>query len=426
MDPLTERFIYNDNAPISDDVIRQNIKAALDERGPLKKILLLPPDLTRMNSYAGQIANMIYKMLPGVEIDIMPALGSHMPMEAEELHEMFGDIPLDRFLVHNWRTDVECIGTVPGSFIEEISEGRVNNPVPVEVNRRILDKSYDLVISVGQVVPHEVVGMANFNKNIFVGCGGLGMISNSHMIGAIYGMERMMGRDNTPVHRLFDYAEQHFLMNVPLMYILTVVTTSRDSRVVNSLAIGRSRDLFSQSIKISQQNNLNFLDKSMKKIVVFLDPKEFRTTWVGNKSVYRTRMAIADGGELIVLAPGLRRCGEDMENDALIRRYGYVGRDKVLELYKNDPVLHAAASVAAHLIHGSSDGRFSITYCPGFMSREEIESLNFKYMDLEEAMKLYNPDNLKDGLNVVDGEEVYFISNPAVGLWADRERFNRS
>ncbi len=423
---MKERFIYNDNQPLSDDIIKQNIQDALTERGPLKKILVIPPDITRLNSYAGEITNMIYKMLPDTQIDIMPALGSHMPMEAEELQEMFGDIPQDRFLVHSWRTDVDCIGTVPGEFIEEISEGAVSNAVPVEVNRRILDKSYDLIISVGQVVPHEVVGMANFNKNIFVGCGGLGMISNSHMIGAIYGMERMMGRDNTPVHRLFDYAEQNFLMDVPLLYILTVVTSTREANSVNSLAIGRSRDLFSRSIKISQQNNLNFLDKSMRKIVVWLDPKEFRTTWVGNKSIYRTRMAIADGGELIVLAPGLRRCGEDMENDAIIRRYGYVGRDKVLELYKNDPVMRNAASVAAHLIHGSSDGRFKITYAPGYMSREEIESLNFKYMDLAEALELYNPDNFKDGLNVVNGEEIYFISNPAVGLWADRDRFNRS
>ena len=421
---MTERFIYQNNEPISDDVIRENLKAMLDERAPLKKVLLIPPDLTRMNSYAGPITRMLFEMLPDAQVDILPALGSHMPMEPEELHEMFGDIPLDRFLVHNWRTDVECIGTIPASFVEEISEGRVHNDVPVEVNRRILDKSHDLILSIGQVVPHEVVGMANFNKNIFVGCGGLGMISNSHMLGAIYGMERMMGRDNTPVHRLFDYAEAHFLQAVPLVYVLTVVSNTRNYQAVNSLAIGRSRSLFSRSIEVSQKNNLNFLDHSMKKIVAYLDPKEFRTTWVGNKSVYRTRMAIADGGELIVLAPGLRRCGEDMENDALIRRYGYVGRDRVLELFKTDPVLRNAASVAAHLIHGSSNGRFSITYAPGFMTKEEIESLNFKYMPLTEALAKYNPETLKDGLNIVDGEEVYFISNPAVGLWADRERFN--
>lgn len=422
---MTDRFIYQNNAALSDAVIRENLRAALAERAPLKKVLLIPPDLTRMNSYAGPITRMLYEMLPDAQVDILPALGSHMPMEAEEIHDMFGDLPLDRFLVHNWRTDVQCIGTVPASYIEEISEGRVHNDVPVEVNRRILDKSYDLIISIGQVVPHEVVGMANFNKNIFVGCGGLGMISNSHLIGAIYGMERMMGRDNSPVHKLFDYAEQHFLLDVPLMYVLTVVTNERNFQAVNSLAIGRDRSLFSHSIEISQKNNLNFLDHSMKKIVTYLDPKEFRTTWVGNKSVYRTRMAIADGGELIVLAPGVRRCGEDMENDAIIRRYGYVGRDRVLELFYSDPVLANAASVAAHLIHGSSDGRFKITYAPGFMTREEIEAINFQYMDLSEAMTKYNPDNLKDGLNIVDGEEIYFISNPAVGLWADRDRFNK-
>ena len=83
-------------------------------------------------------------------------------------------------------------------------------------------------------------------------------------------------------------------------------------------------------------------------------------------------------------------------------------------------------SAAAHLIHGSSDGRFSITYATGKLTRKEVEDVGFKYMPLEEALAKYNPEKLRDGFNTLpDGEEIFFISNPAIGLWANREIFDR-
>ncbi len=419
-------IIRKDATGLSDSVMQASLAESLSQYGkPLKKVLIIPPDFTRSHAYAGELTNMYYKLLSDTcQVDILPALGTHMPMSDGELAEMFGDIPRDRFFDHDWRNDVETIGQVPGSFVSEVSEGLIDYSVEVQVNKRLLDKSYDLIISIGQVVPHEVVGMANFTKNILVGCGGVEMINKSHMLGAVYGMERMMGRDNTPVRKVFDYAEEHYLKDIPILYVLTVTTQVEGKTSVNGLFIGRSRKIFEEAVALSQEKNLIFVDEPFKKVVVYLDPAEFKSTWLGNKSVYRTRMAIADDGDLIVLAPGVRQFGEDAENDKFIRKYGYVGRDKILAMYKENEDLRNNLSVAAHLIHGSSDGRFRITYAVDKLTQEEVEGVNFNYMPYEEAIKKYNPEVLKDGFNTLDdGEEIFFISNPALGLWALRKHF---
>ena len=134
-------------------------------------------------------------------------------------------------------------------------------------------------------------------------------------------------------------------------------------------------------------------------------------------------MAMADGGELIVLAPGLKEFGEDPEIDRLIRKYGYVGTEKVLSLVDSENDLRNNLSAAAHLIHGSSEGWFSVTYCPGHITKEEIESVNFAYADLDKMTKKYDPKKLKDGFNTIDGEKIFYISNPGMGLWSWKDRF---
>jgi nickel-dependent lactate racemase len=416
-----------DEAAISDGELLSALQQSISDRKEgLKKVLLLPPDFTRMHSGAGKITAMYYEMLKDTcQVDIMPALGTHEPMNRSEWEEFFGkNVPFDCMVVHNWRNDVVKIGEVPGDYVSSISEGLITESIDVELNKRLLDKSYDLIISVGQVVPHEVVGMANYSKNIFVGCGGSSMINKSHMLGAFFGMERIMGRDNTPVRKVFDYAEQNFINNIPLMYVLTV-TTAREGKVsIHGLYIGRERMLFEEAVKLSQVKNLTFVEKPLRKVVVYLDGKEFKSTWLGNKAVYRTRMAIADGGELIVLAAGVRKFGEDDRNDELIRKYGYVGRERVLELVKENEDLQGNLSVAAHLIHGSSDGRFSITYAVEKLTKEEVEGVNFGYLPLKQAFEKYDPEKLKDGFNTLEnGEEIFYISNPALGLWADKLKF---
>jgi nickel-dependent lactate racemase len=395
------------------------LKASLEGK-TLKKVLLLPPDYTRMYSGAGIITAVYYDLLKdSCEVDILPALGTHEAMTREECSAFFGEgVPFEKIIVHNWKTDVVKLGEVPAEFVSEVSEGLVANKIDVEVNRLIMDKSYDLIISIGQVVPHEVVGMANYSKNIFVGCGGSSMINSSHMLGAFYGMERVMGKDFSPVRRVFDYAQEKFLADVPLMYVLTVTTNKGDDTFIHGLFIGNQRELFEQAVEMSQAKNLTCVGPPLQKVVVYLDEREFKSTWLGNKAIYRTRMAMAQGGELIILAPGVRKFGEDDENDRLIRKYGYVGRVRVLELVKENEDLQANLSVAAHLIHGSSDGRFHITYCTEKLTEQEVTGASFAYMPYCKAVELYNPAELIDGINTLaNGEEIFYISNPALGLW---------
>ena len=405
---------------LSHEEIREELLKSLEGR-ELHHVLIIPPDFTRFHSNAGFITNAYYHILTerGVEVDIMPALGTHVPVTEEEATLMFGDIPFEKFIPHNWRTDVVRLGEVPASYLEEITEGLWKDPVSVEINRRIMDEKYDLIISPGQVVPHEVIGMANHSKNLFVGVGGSDMINKSHMVGAVYGMERMMGKDHTPVRKILDYALAHYLNERPILFVLTVCTAPGGVIHQHGLFIGDTRLVLEKAIELAQEKNIDFVDTGIKKCVVYLDPSEFKSTWLGNKSVYRTRMAIADGGELIVLAPGVAHFGEDDENDRLIRKYGYVGRENVLQLV-NDPAngdLKANLSVAAHLIHGSSDGRFTITYCTKLVTEEEVRGVGFEYAPYDEMAAKYDPAKLKDGWNTVDGEEIFYISNPALGLW---------
>ena len=409
---------------------KEEIKAALLqslEGRTLRNVLILPPDFTRFHSNAGFITNVYYHALTdiGVNVDIMPALGTHVAVTKQQWDAMFGDIPYEKMLVHDWRNDVVKLGEVPAEFLEEITENLWHDSVSVEVNKRVMDEKYDLIISPGQVVPHEVIGMSNHAKNLFVGVGGSDMINKSHMVGAVYGMERMMGKDYTPVRKLFDYGMEHFLNERPILFVLTVTTAPGGKIRTHSLFIGEGRNCLTEAVKLAQEKNIDFVEHGLKKCVVYLDPSEFKSTWLGNKAVYRTRMAMADGGELIILAPGVERFGEDLQVDGLIRKYGYKGRLHTLEEF-NKPEnedLRANMGAAAHLIHGSSDGRFSITYAVKEISQEDIAGVGFIPASYDELAKKYDPHALSFGYNTVDGEEVYFIPNPALGLWINKEKF---
>lgn len=406
--------------------IANALLTSLTGRHP-RRVLLLPPDFTRFHSNAGYITNTYYHILQdmGAQVDILPALGTHEPVTREQAAIMFGDIPYEKLIAHNWRTDVVRLGEIPASFLEEITDGLWHDPVSVEINRRVMDERYDLIISPGQVVPHEVIGMSNHAKNLFVGVGGSDMINNSHMVGAVYGMERMMGKDHTPVRKLFDYGMEHFLKDRPILFALTVTTAPEGSIRTHGLFIGEGRECLTEAVRLAQEKNIDFVERGLKKCVVYLDPSEFKSTWLGNKAIYRTRMAMADGGELIVLAPGVAKFGEDPQVDALIRKYGYRGRLHTLAEFQKaeNQDLRENMGAAAHLIHGSSDGRFSITYAVKNISQEEIASVGFQSADYEEMAAKYDPQTLHAGYNMVAGESVYFIPNPALGLWIDREKF---
>ena len=414
----------SENTVIGPNELEYGVFSALVKLGPRKKVIAVPPDFTRFHSRAGDITTLVYRYFKESLTDILPALGTHSPMTSDEISEMYKEVPENLFRVHDWRNDVVTVGTVSGSLISELSEGKLSFSWPAQLNKLLVNGKHDLILSIGQVVPHEVVGMANYNKNLFVGTGGSEGINKSHYVGAVYGLERMMGKADTPVRRMLNYASENFTRDFPVVYILTVIGRDDDGKlVIRGLYIGDDYEVFRLASELSIKVNFTVLDKPIKKAVVYLDPSEYRSTWLGNKSIYRTRMAMADNGELIILAPGLKEFGEDSEIDRLIRKYGYRGTPVTLKLVDQNAELRENLGAAAHLIHGSSEGRFSITYCPGHLTKEEIESVNFNYASLESMLKLYNPEKLLEGVNrMPDGEDIYYISNPAVGLWAAKDK----
>ncbi len=409
--------------------LKEGLFEALDKLGGGDKVLAIPPDYTRLPSRAGELTEFAWEYYGEKLTDILPALGTHTPMTDGQISQMFGETPRNLFRDHDWRNDVVTLGEVPAEFVKKVSKGAVDYTWPAQVNKLLIEGGFDTILSIGQVVPHEVVGMANYNKNIFVGTGGAEGINKSHFIGAAYGMEKMMGKADTPVRRIFNYASENFAAHLPIIYVQTVVGLNKDSKLQTyGLFIGDDFEVFDKAAKLSLEVNFEMLEKPLDKVIVYLDPTEFKSTWLGNKSIYRTRMAIADGGELFVLAPALKEFGEDKEIDKLIRKYGYFGTPVTLKAVDENEDLRNNLSAAAHLIHGSSEGRFSITYCPGKqegnLSQKEIENVGYMYADIDEISKIYNPERLKDGFNTLpNGEEVFYISNPAIGLWAFRDRF---
>ncbi|GAB9476783.1 hypothetical protein Gpo141_00013841 [Globisporangium polare] len=411
------------------EIVRENLQLLEQRRGAkYARAAIVPPDFTRFHSKSGAISQFAYEYLQGSVKDVLPALGTHAPMTDDEITKMFGAIPKDLFRIHDWRNDVVTIGHVPAELVQEASDGKVNEPWPAQINSLLWTGEHDLILSIGQVVPHEVMGMANYNKNIFVGTGGSEAINFSHFIGAVYGMERMMGRADNPLRRILNYASTHFVNHLPIVYIQTVIGRGSGGELVTrGVFIGDDEECFMRAAELSLEVNFQLLDAPLDKVVVYLDPHEFKSTWLGNKSIYRTRMAIADGGELIVLAPGVHRFGEDQRIDELIRKYGYRTTPEVLAHLGANRDLMKNLSAVAHLIHGSSEGRFKITYCPGHLTKEEVEGVGFAFGDLAEMSARYSVDQLEDGWNTAaSGERFFYISNPALGLWAYRGRFESS
>lgn len=412
--------------PLSQAVVDRLLDDLVAGLGAPKRVLLLPPDATRAHSGAGELTTALYRRLsPSADVKILPALGSHEAMSESQLSSMFAGLPFDRFLAHDFRTSVTHLGDVPGSFVSHVSRGKLDFDVPCQLNREIAGGAWDRIISIGQLVPHEVVGIANHVKNVFIGTAGKESIDRSHFVGAVCGMEALMGRIHTPVRDILNYMAAQLGAHLPLTYLCTVRKKDARGQIqTHGLYAGDDEGCFLAGAPLAQQLNLELLERPLQKVVVYLDPHEFRTTWLGNKAIYRTRMAIADGGELTILGPGVRRFGEDPGIDQLIRRHGYRGTAHTLERLAGDPELQGSLVAAAHLMQGSSEGRFRVRWAAGGLSAQEVTGVGYEWADVGSLLRRYAPEQLKDGPNrLPSGEEIFFVSNPSLGLWALREKF---
>lgn len=404
---------------------RQLLKKLLTTLGEPGRVLLVPPDFTRRHSGAGELTVMLYEQLKGhAGVEILPALGTHTPMTAAERETMFPGIPASAFHVHDWRGDLAHLGEVPATVVRELTGGQLDFPIGCDINPLLVDQPWDRVVSIGQVVPHEVAGLANHCKNILVGVGGPETINKTHFVGAVCGLETALGRIHTPVRTILEYMATHFVRDLPITYLLTVRAHAADGTLITRGLFSGDDDIcFGLAAALSKRLNVELLDEPVSKAVVYLAPAEFKSTWLGNKAIYRTRLAMADGGELIILAPGVATFGEDLTIDRLIRKFGYRGTPHTLRMVDEHEELAANLSAAAHLIHGSTEGRFRVTYCPGKLTQAEVESVGYTYADPGEMHTRYDPTTLRIGWNNVRGERIFHVPNPGLGLWALRERF---
>jgi len=380
-----------------------------------RRVLLVPPDQTRLHSRAGEIVALLVGLLDGeLElVDVMPALGTHQPLGPAEARLMFGDaIDSTRLLQHRWRDDVTTIGELSADEVDDLIGHPLGLSLPFAVNRVLVDSSYDLVVSVGQIVPHEVAGFGGYTKHVSIGLGGSETIQRSHFLSAVYGIEQTMGRIDAPVRQLLDLGFDRFLEpRCRVLFVLTVVEARDDGPVLRGVFTGEGGtrssggDAFRTAAALSAEVNIETVEAPFQRCIAYLNPDEYRSTWLANKAIYRTRLAMADGGELIVVAPGVSRFGEDPLVDALIRRHGYHGREAALDAMAADRELAANLAAVAHLMHGSTEGRFNVTYAPGpELSRADIEGVGFDYLSPAEALERFPPDEID-------------IPNPGLGLW---------
>jgi len=409
------------------------VQRALDEaQGRIcktpQRVLLLPPDITRMHSGSGWITEYFYKLLKDTaDVHVIPTLGQHEPHTREQNAQMFGSIPHERIHPHDWRGGCTYLGDVPADYVKQTTGGAADWKFPVWLNSMLMNEKWDLVINIGHVVPHEVLGFANHNKNYFIGLGGKELICAAHMAAACCGIENNLGNLLTPVRQCFNWAEEKFLGKLPDFYVQVVLARDPAGRLTHTgVFVGDDLETYLAAARQAREQNITTFDEPLQKVVCVMQGDELFSTWVANKAVYRTRMALADDGELLIIAPGLKRFGEQPDVDLLIRKYGYCGTPRVMELYQQNADMQDLAHASAHLIHGSSEDRFRITYAPGHLTRADIEQVKFGHADLAETLRRYPIDRLSEGFNDIAGERIFFIPTPSAGLWATKAKlFNR-
>jgi carbohydrate kinase (thermoresistant glucokinase family) len=423
---------------IDESELSEHLEAAIEQihLSASARVLVVPPDHTRAHSGAGTIVALLYDQLTagGCTVRILPALGTHTSMTPDELRRMFGDrVPTGAFLRHDWQYGTVSVGALTRDEVSDLSGGLLSSDLPIELNSVLFD-GWDLIVSVGQVVPHEVIGMANYSKNLVIGLGGASLIGGSHLLGALFGIEHVLGRTSNPVRALVDLICDRFIVpRLNVAWVLTVCERLERRTAMRGVFVGSGGSLesggaaFRDAAVLSGIVNVARVDAPQQRVVCWLNANEYRSTWLGNKAIYRTRPMIADGGELIVLAPGVRKFGEADGIDALIRRHGYVGRAGTLDAARQDPDLAANPAATAHLIHGSPEGRFRVVYCTdpdeGGLGAAELEAVGFSWRSLPEEMAALGVDKgSTTGVRLdATGDEFYFVSDPATGLWELRE-----
>lgn len=364
-----------------------------------KRILVLTPDTTRTCPLPLMI-RLLHKSIANsaARVDYMVALGTHTPLSDEAILKLYGVSAEEketvfknsRFLNHRWDLDdtLKRIGWIEEDEIEQLSAGRLRERVPVDINRAVFD--YDLIVVLGPVFPHEVVGFSGGAKYLFPGISGGEFLHSFHWLGAVVTCPGTIGLKNTPVREVINRAMR--LVDVEVKCLAMVVKNQEE---LYGLYAGDYKEAWSQAADLSAKVHIIVKDRPFH-TVFGVCPPMYDEIWTGGKVMYKLEQVVADGGRLIIYAPHIyeisRTWGRYME------KIGYHVRDYFLT--QMDRFTDIPRGVLAHSTHVRGIGKMS-----DGMERPRIEVILASAIPEETCRKInlgyqdpntINPDDYRD------------------------------
>ena len=366
------------------------VHQALDVIQPGERVLAIIPDKTRDDN-THQLFPIAAEFLSkrGVaSFDALVAQGTHPPMSQAQKLAKIGDADFNGLLFdHRWDEPEELItlGELSGETVRELTGGLIEQAVPVSINKLLAPGVYDTVLVIGATVPHEVAGFAGGAKYFFPGVAGPELTHTTHWLGALTGIENVIGRVETPTRRLIEAAAE--LITARIISLNTVVSRNDGELVTYALFTGDIREAFRRAAEVSRQVHIRYTERKYKTVVALLDP-HYDELWVGGKASYKLGAIIEEGGELIIYAPHLTKLSET--HGTLIEKYGYAPLESVRDMLGVSEELRENLCIAAHLAHVAYAGRlddegkivprYRITMASG-LDEETCRRVNLGFID---------------------------------------------
>lgn len=352
-----------------------------------KRVLVIVPDGTR-TAPVGMVFKGLFAQIgePTAALDVLIALGTHQPMSEEAICQRLEISTAQRaaeyrkvhFFNHAWNNPaaLQNIGIIPAAEISQLSGGLFAMDVPVEVNRLLF--SYDQVIIIGPVFPHEVVGFSGGNKYLFPGVGGPEILNFFHWLGAVVTNPMIIGNKWTPVRKVVDRAGA--MVKISKLCFCMVV----DKGGLAGLFAGTPESAWDQASDLSRQLHITYKDRAFHTILSCA-PKMYDELWTGGKCMYKLEPVLADGGELIIYAPHITEVC--VAHGKVLHEVGYHCRDYFLKQW--DKFKGYPWGVLAHSAHvygigtyenGVETPRARVVLATG-ISPETCRKINLKYRD---------------------------------------------
>ena len=404
---------------LSSSTLTAIVHEALDVIKPGERVLAIIPDKTRDDNtdFLFPVATEFLTRRGVASFDALVAQGTHPPMtEAQKLSKIGRASFAGQLFDHRWDKAEELItiGELSASTVKELTGGLIEHAVPVSINKLLAPGVYDTVLVFGATVPHEVAGFAGGAKYFFPGVAGPELTHTTHWLGALAGIENIIGQVETPTRRLIEAAAD--LIAARVISINSVVSRNGDQELVTyGLFAGDIREAFRRAAAVSRQVHIRYTGRKYRTVVALLDP-HYDEMWVGGKASYKLGAIVEDGGELIIYAPHLTKLSET--HGALIEKYGYAPLEVVRDMLGASPELRENLCIAAHLAHvayagrtdeqGRTVPRYRITMATG-LDEETCRRVNLGYLDYRTVdWKLLGSDS--DTLIVKDaGRDLYQV-----------------